>query len=190
MEPPLSLSQQYVVHLLYRRPATTIKRPLRFIEESDVEDSSSEQSTYPTDEESSGDSHPAVVPAMVTTCHHKGEGDALVPSHQSPTTNLTPQAVEIQLPSVQSRDGVFANFAKVLLSKEKENVLLMTALHRGAAVSPRDDKELNAILDYKRNKCGPWKRLLAHTLVRGRQHVGRWCKLSNLRCVSIQHIGG
>ncbi|MEQ2284857.1 hypothetical protein AMECASPLE_025857 [Ameca splendens] len=32
-----------------------MKRPLRFIE-SDVEDSSSELSTYPTDEESSGDS--------------------------------------------------------------------------------------------------------------------------------------
>ncbi|MEQ2292990.1 hypothetical protein AMECASPLE_028682 [Ameca splendens] len=57
-------------------------------------------------------SHPAVVPAMVTTSHHNGEGDALVPFHQSPTTNLTPQAVEIQLPSVRSRDGVFANFAK------------------------------------------------------------------------------
>ncbi|KAK5617768.1 hypothetical protein CRENBAI_000378 [Crenichthys baileyi] len=115
---------------MYGCPARIIKRPLRFIEESYVEDSSSELSTYPTDEESSGDSvlssdeqnflqwsQPWQL--HLTTREREMQGDALVPSHQSPTTNLTPQAVEIQLPSVQSRDGAFANFAKAATNRQQ-----------------------------------------------------------------------
>ena len=36
--------------------------------------------------------------------------------------------------------------------KKKNNVLLITTLHRDAAVSIREDKKPNAILDYNRNK--------------------------------------
>lgn len=38
--------------------------------------------------------------------------------------------------------------------KKKKNVLLMTTLHRDAAVSTREDKKPNAVLDYNRNKGG------------------------------------
>ena len=37
-------------------------------------------------------------------------------------------------------------------SKKKKNVLMMSTLHRDAAVSTREDRKLNAVLDYNRNK--------------------------------------
>ncbi|MEQ2316617.1 hypothetical protein AMECASPLE_034198 [Ameca splendens] len=62
---------------MYGRPARTIKLPLRFIEESDVEDSSSELSTYSTDEESSSDS--VLSSEEQPSCSDPSHGDYISP---------------------------------------------------------------------------------------------------------------
>ncbi|XP_070993089.1 uncharacterized protein [Oncorhynchus clarkii lewisi] len=59
-------------------------------------------------------------------------------------------------------DNLFTSYAlgQELLQKKlpwwvrKKNVLLMTTLHRDAAVSTREDKKPNAVLDYNTNKGG------------------------------------
>ncbi|XP_036958596.1 piggyBac transposable element-derived protein 4-like [Acanthopagrus latus] len=63
--------------------------------------------------------------------------------------------------ATQDRDRFSSRFAftdtHTLVSycpKKRKNVLLMTTLHRDAAVSTREDKKPNAILDYNRNKGG------------------------------------
>ncbi|GLD62740.1 piggyBac transposable element-derived protein 4-like protein [Lates japonicus] len=102
--------------------------------------------------------------------------------------------------ATQDRDSFSSRFAftntHTLVSycpKKRKNVLLMTTLHMDAAVSTREDKKANAILDYNRNKGGVdnldngyWHILLSDedsTLADG-------VIFQHLRCVSLQRICG
>lgn len=61
--------------------------------------------------------------------------------------------------ATQDRDCFSSKFAfthtlESYCPKKRKYVLLMTTLHRDTAVSTREDKKPNAILDYNRNKGG------------------------------------